>query len=68
MENVLPCFNALLKTQRVSAFAFLRGLNNFIYIYIYSCASHCCQNKILLNAIKNMRNYSKDIGMVSLRL
>ena len=30
-------FNALLKTRRVSAFAFLRGLNMqlFIYIYIY---------------------------------
>ena len=33
----------------------------YIYIYIYSCASHC-QNKILLKATKNMRNYSKDIG------
>ena len=40
----------------------------YIYIYIYSCASHYCQNKILLKAIKNMRNYSKDIGMISLRL
>ena len=43
-------------------------MNIYIYIYIYICASHYCQNKILLKAIKNMRNYSKDIGMISLRL
>ena len=37
-------FNALLKTRRVSAFAFLRGLNmqllQSIYIYIYIFALH----------------------------
>ena len=47
---------------------FLSNLTRSACMDVMMGASHYCQNKIMLKATKNIRNYLKDIGMVSLRL